>query len=148
MWDWAKVISEAGKLFCLFVNDAYTIEPDPNTPFAITTATGSLSFHRKFSNKLSECQRALLLKCTNDAAGLHEPIIWRIRAGLLMTSDGILPSGQLILNVSGRIHTNKYKDDGNQHWMLLCNQVCRGSSKSWQSLLPQCAPAGAPDAMH
>ena len=147
MWDWAKVISEAGKFFAFSGNDAYTIEPDPNTPFAnnysnresVFSIENSATNYPSVNGALAQMYKRRLLVCMS-------PIIWRNAGWLTDDKRRNSASGQLILNVSGRIHTNKYKDDVTSTDAAPVIRYAEVLLNLAEAYCRNAPPAGAPDA--
>ena len=114
MWDFAKLITEASKLLALTGSDAYAITADPNTPFASGYSNSESVFSIENSASNNPGVNAALAQMFKRRQLVNvSPIIWRNFSWLEDDIRRNSTSGGLIVDASGVIYTNKYKDDVN-----------------------------------
>lgn len=101
--DYSKVVSEADKL-----NGKYTLTADPNTPFANNYGNSESIFSLENSATNNPGVNGALASQYNGRRLIAiSPVIWNESAWLPTDKRR---GASLVLNVSGVLYTNKYKD--------------------------------------
>jgi hypothetical protein len=97
MWDWANVITEAQKMIAYTGNDAYSITPDPNTPFASPYSnTESVFSMENSATNYPSVNGALPQMYKRRLLVNMSPILWRNSSWLTDDKRRLSTSGALI----------------------------------------------------
>lgn len=147
MWDWTKVISEAQKLLALTGSDAYSLTADPNTPFVSNYSnTESIFSIENSSTNNPGVNAALPQMYKRRALVCMSPILWRNLSWLTDDKRRNSASGGIITNASGKIFTNKYKDDVNSTDAAPVIRYAEVLLNLAEAYCRNATPTGAPDA--
>jgi starch-binding outer membrane protein, SusD/RagB family len=114
MWDWARLKTEAAKLLALTGSEAYTITPDPNTPFSSAYSNTESIFSIENSASNNPGVNAALPQMFKRRQLVNiSPIIWRNLSWLSDDKRRSQTSGSFVISAGTGLVTNKYKDDVN-----------------------------------